>query len=83
VKFLNYVVYEYILIKRVTKEVKKILTAVNVNRVFTQFLTLILLHFIEVARTLLLNIYQYYFIVIVISKVNAVSIFMTSIIKSF
>jgi len=83
VKFLNYVVYEYILIKRVTKEVKKILTAVNVNRVFTQFLTLILLHFIEVARTLLLNIYQYYFIVIVISEVNAVSIFMTSIIKSF
>ena len=82
-KFLNYVVYEYILIKRVTKEVKKILTAVNVNRVFTQFLTLILLHFIEVARTLLLNIYQYYFIVVVISEVNAVSIFMTSIIKSF
>jgi len=83
VKFLNYVVYEYILIKRVTKEVKKILTAVNVNEVFTQFLTLILLHFIEVARTLLLNIYQYYFIVVVISEVNAVSIFMTSIIKSF
>ena len=82
-KSLNCVVYEYILIKRVTKEVKKILTAVNVNRVFTQFLTLILLHFIEVARTLLLNIYQYYFIVVVISEVNAVSIFMTSIIKSF
>jgi len=31
------------------------LTAVNVSKVFTQFLTLILFHFIEVARTSLLN----------------------------
>jgi len=55
VKFLNHVVYEYILIERVTEEVKRMLTAVNVNRVFTQFLMLILLCFIEAARTLLLN----------------------------
>jgi len=34
VKSLNYVVYEHILIKRVTKEVKKMLTTVNVNRIF-------------------------------------------------
>ena len=54
-KSLNYVVYEHVLIKRVTKEVKKKLTAVNVNRVFIQSLMLILLYFIEAARTLLLN----------------------------
>ncbi len=34
VKSLNYVVYEYILIERVTEKVKRKLTAVNVNRVF-------------------------------------------------
>jgi len=55
VKSLNYVVYEHVLIERVTKEVKKKLTAVNVNRVFIQSLMLILLYFIEAARTLLLN----------------------------
>ncbi len=55
-KSLNCVVYEYILIKRVTEEVKRMLTAVNINRVFTQFLTLVLSYFIEAARTLLLNI---------------------------
>jgi len=57
VKPLNYVVYEHILIKRVTEEVERMLTAVNVSRVFTQFLMLILLCFIEAARTLLLNIF--------------------------
>jgi len=56
VKSLNYVVYEHILIKRVTEEVKRMLTAVNVSRVFTQPLMLVLLHFIEAARTSLLNI---------------------------
>ncbi len=35
VKFLNCVVYEHILIKKVTEEVERMLTAVNVNRVFT------------------------------------------------
>jgi len=55
VKLLNYVVYEHILIKRVTEEVERMLIAVNVNRVFTQSLTLILFHFIEVAKTSLLN----------------------------
>jgi len=55
VKSLNYVVYEHVLIERVTEEVERMLTAVNVNRVFTQFLTLVLLHFIEAARTPLLN----------------------------
>ena len=35
VKSLNYVAYEYILIKRVTEKVERMLTAVNVNRVFT------------------------------------------------
>jgi len=35
VKSLNYVVYEHILIKRVTEEVERMLTAVNVNKVFT------------------------------------------------
>jgi len=34
VKFLNYVVYEHVLIKRVTEEVKRTLTIVNVNKVF-------------------------------------------------
>ncbi len=55
VKSLNCVVYEHILIKRVTEEVERMLIAVNVNRVFTQSLTLVLLCFIEAARTLLLN----------------------------
>ncbi len=55
VKPLNCVVYEHILIKRVTEEVKRMLTAVNMNRVFTQLLTLILFCFIEAARTLFLN----------------------------
>ncbi len=49
------VIYEHILIKRVTEEVERMLTIVNVNKVFTQSLTLVLSHFIEVARTLLLN----------------------------
>ncbi len=57
VKPLNCVVYEHILIERVTEEVKRMLTAVNVNRVFTQSLILILFHFIEAAKTLLLNIF--------------------------
>ncbi len=35
VKSLNYVVYEHILIKRVTEEVKRMLTTVNVSKVFT------------------------------------------------
>ncbi len=35
VKSLNCVVYEYILIKRVTEEVKRMLTVVNINKVFT------------------------------------------------
>jgi len=34
VKFLNYVVYEHVLIERVTEQIEKMLTAVNVNRVF-------------------------------------------------
>ncbi len=55
VKLLNCVVYEHILIKRVTEEVERMLTAVNVNKVFTQSLMLVLLCFIEAARTLLLN----------------------------
>ncbi len=55
VKSLNCVVYEHILIERVTEKVKRMLTVVNVNRVFTQSLTLILSCFIEAARTLLLN----------------------------
>jgi len=55
VKSLNCIVYEHILIKRVTKKVKKMLTAVNVNKIFTQSLMLVLLYFIEAARTLLLN----------------------------
>ncbi len=55
-KSLNCVVYEHILIERVTKEIEKILIAVNVNKVFTQSLMLILLHFIEIAKTSFLNI---------------------------
>jgi len=55
VKSLNCVVYEHILIERVTEEVKRMLTAINVSRVFTQSLTLVLSHFIEAARTSLLN----------------------------
>ncbi len=55
VKLLNCVVYEHILIKRVTEEVERTLTAVNINRVFTQFLTLILSYFIEIAKTSFLN----------------------------
>ncbi len=35
VKSLNCVVYEHILIKKVTEEVKKMLTVININRVFT------------------------------------------------
>jgi len=35
VKSLNYVVYEHILVKRVTKKVKRMLIAINVNKVFT------------------------------------------------
>ena len=54
-KSLNCVVYEHIFVERVTEEVKRMLTVVNVNRVFTQSLMLVLSHFIEVARTLLLN----------------------------
>ncbi len=55
VKLLNHVVYEHILIERVTEEVERMLTTVNVNKVFTQSLMLILSYFIEAARTLLLN----------------------------
>jgi len=55
VKFLNCVVYEHILIERITEEVKRILIAVNVSRVFIQSLTLILLYFIKIVKTSLLN----------------------------
>ncbi len=55
VKFLNCVAYEHVLIKRVTEEVERMLTAVNIDRVFTQSLMLILLHFIEAAKTSFLN----------------------------
>ncbi len=64
-KSLNCVVYEYILIEKVTKEVKRMLTAINVNKVFTQSLTLILSHFIEAARTLLFN--KIYNLIIIIN----------------
>ncbi len=57
VKFLNCVVYKHVLIKRITEEIERMLTAINVNKVFTQFLMLILSHFIEAARILLLNIF--------------------------
>jgi len=56
VKSLNHVAYEHILIEKVTEEVERMLTAVNVNRVFTQFLMLILFYFIETAKTSFLNI---------------------------
>jgi len=56
VKSLNCVVYEHILIEKVTEEVERMLTAVNVSRIFIQSLMLILSHFIEAARTSLLNI---------------------------
>ncbi len=72
VKSLNYVVYEHVLIKRVTEEVKRMLTAVNVSRVFTQSLILVLLCFIEAARTLLLNINHYLFIKKILSSVLSV-----------
>jgi len=55
VKSLNCVVCKYILIERVTEEVKRKLTAVNVNKIFTQSLMLVLSCFIEAARTSLLN----------------------------
>ncbi len=55
VKPLNCVAYEHILIERVTEEVERMLIAVNVNKVFTQSLMLILSHFIKAARTSLLN----------------------------
>ncbi len=54
-KSLNCVVYGHILIEKVAEEVKRILTTVNVSRVFTQSLILVLLCFIEAARTSLLN----------------------------
>ena len=57
VKSLNCVVYEHILIERVTEEVKRILTTVNINKDFTQSLMLVLFCFIEAARTSLLNIF--------------------------
>ncbi len=55
VKLLNCVAYEHILIKRVAEEVERMLTVINVNRVFTQSLMLILFHFIEAAKTSFLN----------------------------
>ncbi len=55
VKLLNYVAYEHILIEKVTEEVERMLTAVNVSRIFTQSLMLILFHFIKAAKTSLLN----------------------------
>ncbi len=54
-KSLNCVVYEHIFVERVIEKVERMLTTVNVSRVFTQLLTLILFYFIEAARTLLLN----------------------------
>ncbi len=74
-KFLNYVVYEYILIKRVTEEVERMLTAVNVNKVFIQFLMLVLSCFIEAARTLLLNkkrnkIISFFFLYFLLMKIT-------------
>ncbi len=62
VKSLNHVVYEHVLIERVTEEVERMLTAVNVNKVFTQSLMLVLFCFIEAARTLLLNRMLYLFL---------------------
>ncbi len=57
VKSLNCIIYEHILIKRVTEEVERTLTAVNVNRVFTQSLILVLLCFIKIVKTSFLNIF--------------------------
>ncbi len=54
-KSLNYVVYEHVLIERVTEEIEKMLITINVNRVFIQSLTLILSHFIEAVKTSFLN----------------------------
>jgi len=44
------------LLRELQKKVKRMLTAVNVNRVFTQSLMLILFYFIEVIKTSFLNI---------------------------
>jgi len=52
---LNRVAYGHVLVERVTEEVGRMLTAVNVGRVFTQPLTLVLPRSIEAARTPLLN----------------------------
>jgi len=52
---LNRVAYGHVLVERVTEEVERMLTAVNVGRVFTQPLTLVLPCSIEAARTPLLN----------------------------
>ncbi len=52
---LNRVAYGHVLVERVAEEVERMLTAVNVGRVFTQPLTLVLPRFIEAARTPLLN----------------------------
>jgi len=57
---LNRVAYGHILVKRVAEEVERMLTAVNVDRVFTQPLALVLPRFIEAARTPLLNIIKDY-----------------------
>jgi len=43
-KSLNCVVYGHILIERVIEEVERMLTAVNINKVFIQVLTLVLSH---------------------------------------
>ncbi len=51
------------------------LTAVNVNKVFTQFLMLVLLCFIEAARTSLLNIINVFNYLQSLSiKLNSISI---------
>jgi len=60
VKLLNYVAYEHILIEKVTEEVERMLTAVNVSRIFTQSLMLILFHFIKAAKTSLLNTFTWW-----------------------
>ncbi len=57
VKSLNCVVYEHILIERVTEEVERMLTAININKILIQFLMLILLCFIETVKTSFLNIF--------------------------
>ena len=58
---LNRVAYGHVLVERVTEEVGRMLTAVNVGRVFTQPLTLVLPCSIEAARTPLLNSSQHSF----------------------